>query len=318
MLATTLLLGLMALETIIVVKARAAREDHIAHRQDATRELSGATPSAIFHDEVTAGFAEATTHMHVLPAELIAPPPPANPEPPPVELAMLQFPHAEGPETPGPEQPSQPSAPELVPELPFLPASFDAQPPPWLGPDLKELLAAGLPPMSESLDAREGPWIADPAEIIVASLAPSPHAFDWRPAPQMPAPAPPMLEPHMEATEDWITRSLLNGHPGAQKVRFASNVESRCLPSTLLNVLYDAAVHFGDINVISGFRSRQHNRSVGGARRSLHLECRAIDFFAMGAGKPLVKWLKARKDVGGYKRYPFGSFHIDNGPRRSW
>jgi hypothetical protein len=156
------------------------------------------------------------------------------------------------------------------------------------------------------------------ADQVIAMLSPPrPGTFDDHPPAWVPA-EPPLLEPHMEAVEDWLTRSRIHRHPGVHRVHFAPNVHSRCLPSPLINVLYDVAVRFGEVKVISGYRSPTHNRRVGGASRSLHMECRAIDFFVTGNGKGVIEWLLARKEVGGYKRYPFGSFHIDNGPRRTW
>lgn len=196
--------------------------------------------------------------------------------------------------------------------------------------ELEARLAAMLPPVPAPPDDRPLPWLGpDPVDTIIAALEPPRATFDERlpPAlPEQPAPSqhaapheqPPLLEPHMQSQEDWKVRSRMFGHPGAQKVHFNGNVVARCLPSSLLKVLYDAAMRFGDIRVISGWRSPARNRAVGGASRSMHLECRAIDFYAPGAGKSLVPWLVGRKDVGGYKRYPFGSFHIDNGPRRTW
>ncbi len=201
--------------------------------------------------------------------------------------------------------------------LPLLPGLFDARPAPWLGPDPVDSIVAALMPPAEPFDDRPRPWLGpDPVDTILSGLAPLPAPVDDRHRPLFPAPEP-LLEPHMATPEDWITLSRLYGHPGARKVHFNANVEGRCLPSTLLHVLYDAAMRFGDIRVISGYRSPARNRAVGGASRSMHLECRAIDFYAPGAAGGLVNWLIARKDVGGYKRYPFGTYHIDNGPRRS-
>jgi hypothetical protein len=160
------------------------------------------------------------------------------------------------------------------------------------------------------------PRPSDP-ELVLAMLAPPwllQPPVDLRPSPE----ETPLLEPFMEMFEDWVTRTPMNRHPGFYKVHFAPNVQGRCLPKTLLNVLYDVGMKFGDVKVISGYRSRSHNRAVGGASRSLHMECRAIDFFVTGAGKGVLEWLVRQKAVGGYKRYPFGSFHIDNGPRRTW
>ncbi len=153
---------------------------------------------------------------------------------------------------------------------------------------------------------------------MLALLAPQPLPRSRPPAATRPAPVTPLLEPFMEVFEDWVTRAPMNRHPGFYKVHFAPNVQGRCLPKTLINVLYDVGMKFGDVKVISGYRSPSHNRAVGGASRSLHMECRAIDFFVKGSGSGVVDWLIRQKTVGGYKRYPFGSFHIDNGPRRTW
>lgn len=152
----------------------------------------------------------------------------------------------------------------------------------------------------------------------LALLAPAPLAGLAPAVGPNAQPEPPMLEPFMEVFEDWVTRTPMNRHPGFHKVHFAPNVQGRCLPKTLLNVLYDVGLKFGDVKVISGYRSPSHNRAVGGATRSMHVECRAIDFFVAGSGSGIVDWLIRRQEVGGYKRYPFGSFHIDNVPRRTW
>ena len=39
-----------------------------------------------------------------------------------------------------------------------------------------------------------------------------------------------------------------------------------------------------------------------------------------GGGDPtsVIAFLKAQPEVGGYKRYSSGHYHIDTGPRRTW
>lgn len=203
-------------------------------------------------------------------------------------------------------------------EMGDLLATFDFRPGPAARPaDPLERIASIAPPFP-GFDRRPGPAPDSSDQDLIARMLPALAAFDQRARPELSMAFPPLLEPFMEVFEDWVTRSPLKRHPGFEKVHFAPNVQGRCLPSTLIGVLYDVAATFGDVKVISGYRSPSHNRTVGGATHSLHMECRAIDFFVAGAAGGLVNWLIGRKDVGGYKRYPFGSFHIDNGPRRTW
>jgi uncharacterized protein YcbK (DUF882 family) len=144
------------------------------------------------------------------------------------------------------------------------------------------------------------------------------EALDIAPLPDLPGPPPALDEPFMDVREGWVGR-WRKLHPDPfQRVHFAGNVISRCLPKTLLRVLADVAQRFGEVKVISGYRSPDHNRRVGGATRSMHLECRAIDFYVAGRNGGLLSYLAGRREVGGYARYPFGSYHIDNGPRRTW
>lgn len=106
-----------------------------------------------------------------------------------------------------------------------------------------------------------------------------------------------------------------------EKVHFQDDTPDRCLPTELMNVIYDVAERFGDVQILSTFRDPERNRRVGGAQRSFHLRCQAIDFRVMQPQpnrEGLLKYLEDREDVGGLKRYPLGFFHIDTGPRRTW
>ena len=71
--------------------------------------------------------------------------------------------------------------------------------------------------------------------------------------------------------------------------------------------------------VRSAYRSPQHNRNVGGAPRSKHMDGTAFDI-AMSNHDP-VKFAEAARAVGflGFGTYPRSGFmHIDLGPTRVW
>ena len=71
--------------------------------------------------------------------------------------------------------------------------------------------------------------------------------------------------------------------------------------------------------VRSAYRSPTHNRNVGGAPRSKHMDGTAFDI-AMSNHDP-VKFAEAARAVGflGFGTYPRSGFmHIDLGPARSW
>jgi hypothetical protein len=94
-----------------------------------------------------------------------------------------------------------------------------------------------------------------------------------------------------------------------------------CIPAKLRMLLNTVAWHFGKkVHIQSGFRSRRHNRRVGGARHSYHLRCQAVDIQVRGVGKyELARFLKKLPGRGGVGTYcNVSTVHIDVGPRRSW
>ncbi|MCG6122287.1 MAG: D-Ala-D-Ala carboxypeptidase family metallohydrolase [Microvirga sp.] len=93
---------------------------------------------------------------------------------------------------------------------------------------------------------------------------------------------------------------------------------THCLPGALMRVLTEVAERFGDVSVQSTHRSHTRNARAGGARRSLHLDCRAVDFRVKGDGRAVLTFLRDHGEVGGVKRYRNGLFHIDDGAPRSW
>jgi Bacterial protein of unknown function (DUF882) len=87
-----------------------------------------------------------------------------------------------------------------------------------------------------------------------------------------------------------------------------------CLPVGLKQVLVDTAKHFGHVAILNAKRARGT-----GARASYHYQCRAVDFRVRGVPVTTVyAYLRNHPNVGGRKIYPFGFFHVDDGPVRSW
>ncbi|MEP1207073.1 MAG: D-Ala-D-Ala carboxypeptidase family metallohydrolase [Rhizobiaceae bacterium] len=97
---------------------------------------------------------------------------------------------------------------------------------------------------------------------------------------------------------------------------------SWCVPWRLKRVLRRVAYRYGDVTVFSTWRSPWHNWRVGGASRSYHKTCRAVDFKVKGANMARVyRYVKKQSEVGGHKLYSNrrgGHIHIDTGPRRTW
>lgn len=104
----------------------------------------------------------------------------------------------------------------------------------------------------------------------------------------------------------------------SEKVRLADNVVAVCLPTRLKQLLNEIAEAHGEVLVSSAVRSPLHNAQVGGAPRSLHLDCLAIDFLVGGPRQEVYEVLKANAWIGGLSYYRDGHFHIDCGPRRIW
>ena len=100
----------------------------------------------------------------------------------------------------------------------------------------------------------------------------------------------------------------------ALRIVWAAN--SKCLTARLRRVVSHVARNFGKVRVNSTCRSRRHNRRVGGASRSYHLNGRAVDFRVYGRIRAAARYLRSL--AGGYKHYGGGLFHIDTGPKRRW
>lgn len=89
----------------------------------------------------------------------------------------------------------------------------------------------------------------------------------------------------------------------------------------LNGILYQISNHFhAPVSVISGCRSRAHNRRIGGARESWHLRCMAADIRVAGVGPSAVfRYAASLPGRGGVGSYCHESFiHVDVGDRREW
>jgi len=123
-----------------------------------------------------------------------------------------------------------------------------------------------------------------------------------------------------------FTLSACASLPGLYKIGGQGSVNykkmSWCVPWGLKRVLRRVAHKYGDVTVNSTWRSPWYNRSIGGAAKSYHKTCRAVDFKVRGASMAVVyAYVKKQDAVGGHKLYPpsqGGQIHIDTGPRRTW
>jgi zinc D-Ala-D-Ala carboxypeptidase len=71
--------------------------------------------------------------------------------------------------------------------------------------------------------------------------------------------------------------------------------------------------------ITSAYRSPEHNRAVGGASRSMHMQGRAFD--VRQENHDPGAFIEAARAVGftGIGTYPRSGFiHVDNGPQRQW
>ena len=90
-----------------------------------------------------------------------------------------------------------------------------------------------------------------------------------------------------------------------------------CLPGQLKSVIAEVS-QYGRVVVTSTGRGAGHNRAVGGASQSYHLNCQAADFRVHGNVASAASFLRNHGSVGGFHHYGGGLFHIDSGPKRTW
>lgn len=103
-------------------------------------------------------------------------------------------------------------------------------------------------------------------------------------------------------------------------VRIATDDSTSCIPPKLLGFIDELRTRFGRVEINSGYRSPKHNRNVGGARRSQHMNCNALDFKVPGVPRAEVKLFLTAKFSGraGIGYYCNERFHLDVGTPRQW
>ncbi|MEE1611636.1 D-Ala-D-Ala carboxypeptidase family metallohydrolase [Microvirga sp. CF3016] len=101
-------------------------------------------------------------------------------------------------------------------------------------------------------------------------------------------------------------------------ITLRESAPTKCIPGDLREVVASVAEKFGPVSIESTHRTRGRNWRAGGARQSLHLSCRAVDFRVRARARGVMAFLRAHPQVGGLKVYRNGIIHIDNGERRSW
>ncbi|MFZ1814223.1 MAG: D-Ala-D-Ala carboxypeptidase family metallohydrolase [Rhizobiaceae bacterium] len=98
-------------------------------------------------------------------------------------------------------------------------------------------------------------------------------------------------------------------------------VEVACFKPELISLLNQIERNYGRKPIVtSGYRSTGENRRAGGARKSLHVQCRAADIQIPGISKwDLAKYLRTIPNRGGVGTYcRTDSVHIDTGSVRDW
>lgn len=101
-------------------------------------------------------------------------------------------------------------------------------------------------------------------------------------------------------------------------ITLRASAPTNCIPGNLREVVASVAAKFGPVSIESTHRNRSRNGRAGGARHSLHLACRAVDFRVRARVRGVMAYLYSHPQVGGLKMYRNGIIHIDNGERRSW
>jgi hypothetical protein len=182
--------------------------------------------------------------------------------------------------------------------------------------------------MSTDSHARHAPWLAFVTSALLLGLLPTPVGAESNIIP----PAQYVSLPSNDRINDPGTtgslpnagglgvRSLTGFYSQVAKgtITLRASAPTKCLPGNLREVIADVAARFGPVSVESTHRSQSRNTRAGGARHSLHLSCRAIDFRVRTRIRGVMAYLRDRVEVGGLKIYRNGIIHIDNGSRRSW
>jgi len=284
----------------------------------------------------------------VAPVVRLAPTPEITPEPEPdVELATApelvpdpepDVDHVTAPEiVPEPEpEVAHVAAPEIVPE-PEPEVAHVAAPEivPEPEPEVARVTSPEMAPEPEPDVEREtAPEIMpesepDVEQATTPQVLPQPKPqVHLVAAPVLPVPKPKVLLTALSyahaSDDDGPQTSAPKGAKRVQGLLVASaspDWKVKGLRPDIMRLLQRVQRHYGKpLHIISGCRSKKHNRRVRGAKRSQHLYCKAADFKIAGVSKhKLVAYLKSMPGRGGVGLYCRSSYvHLDTGPKRYW
>lgn len=99
------------------------------------------------------------------------------------------------------------------------------------------------------------------------------------------------------------------------------DVQTSCFEPKLVSMLRAVEQRFNTkVVVTSGYRSPTHNKRVNGARKSMHMACKAADIQVPGASKIAVaNFLRSLPGRGGVGTYCHTTaVHVDVGRERDW
>ncbi|GGD90716.1 hypothetical protein GCM10011390_06790 [Aureimonas endophytica] len=99
------------------------------------------------------------------------------------------------------------------------------------------------------------------------------------------------------------------------------DVQTSCFQPDLVSIIKAVETRFHTkVVVTSGYRSPTHNLRVNGAKRSMHLQCKAADIIVPGADKfQVANFVRALPNRGGVGTYCHTvAVHVDTGRQRDW
>lgn len=106
---------------------------------------------------------------------------------------------------------------------------------------------------------------------------------------------------------------------GSPAIVKSTGDKTSCIPKRVQTVLNNIQKKFKKVIIKSGYRARADNARRGGAKGSLHIQCRAIDFLIPNQAnsnqqRQLLAFLKEQKSQGPlrYNIYPTGRAHVDD------
>lgn len=107
---------------------------------------------------------------------------------------------------------------------------------------------------------------------------------------------------------------------GGPKVEIATKDKTSCLPKKVCTILGMIAEKHGKVSIVSAYRPERENARRGGAKKSMHIQCRAVDFLipkrsTIAEQRALASTMvNIRKKVGQmrYNVYCTGRAHVDD------